>query len=65
MFGLSEKVLFQMLTKDIPVKSYEGYAEFIHTHLIPNIVEVIAANNEVILSHLEQERINDDSGKQY
>lgn len=56
MFGLSEEVILKMLKKNVPEKSYEGYAEFAHNYLIPNIVEVIAANNEAILFALEDDR---------
>ena len=55
MFGLTEETIITMLKKDVPVKSYEGYAEFAHKYLIPNIAEVIAANNEAILFHLQDE----------
>jgi len=56
MFGLPEEAILGMLKKNVPVQSYEGYAEFVHTYLIPNIVEVIAANNEAILFALEDDR---------
>lgn len=56
MFGLTDETILKMLKKNIPDKSYEGYAEFVHTYLIPNIVEVIAANNEAILFDLEDNR---------
>jgi len=65
MLGLPEETILSMLKKNVPVRSYEGYAEFAHEHLIPNIAEVIAANNEAILFNLEKERTKDDSGKQY
>ena len=55
-FGLSDEVILSMLKKNVPVQSYEGYAEFAHNHLIPNIAEVIAANNEAILFALEDDR---------
>ena len=45
-----------MLKKNVPETSYEGYAEFVHKYLIPNIAEVIAANNEVILFNLDDDR---------
>ncbi len=61
MFGLTEEAMLKMLKKNVPEKSYEGYAEFVHKYLIPNIVEVIAANNEVILFNLETDRSKDDS----
>ena len=56
MFGLPEEVILRMLKKNVPETSYEGYAEFVQTYLIPNIVEVIAANNEAILFALEDDR---------
>ena len=56
MFGLPEEAILKMLKKNVPERSYEGYAEFVHTYLIPNIVEVIAANNEAILFELETDR---------
>lgn len=52
--GLSEEVISRMLKKNVPVKSYEGYAEFVNRYLIPNIVEVISANNEAILFALKE-----------
>jgi len=55
-FGLSEESILKILTKDVPVRSYEGYAEFIHRYLIPNIAELIAANNDAILFCLKDER---------
>jgi len=61
MFGLTEETMLRMLKKNVPETSYEGYAEFVHTYLIPNIVEVIAANNEVILFNLETDRTKEDS----
>ncbi len=62
-FGLSDETILSMLKKNVPVNSYEGYAEFVQTHLISNIAEVISANNEVILFNLENERTKDDSSK--
>ena len=61
MFGLPEEAILKMLKKNVPVKSYEGYAEFVHTYLIPNIVEVISANNEAILFNLKDESSSYDS----
>ena len=60
MFGLTDEVILKMLKKNVPERSYEGYAEFVQTYLIPNIAEVIAANNEAILFQLEPERTKDD-----
>ncbi|OGO24619.1 MAG: hypothetical protein A2Z28_01150 [Chloroflexi bacterium RBG_16_51_9] len=57
--GLSKEVILQMLKKGVKEHSYEGYAEFVHTYVIPNIAEVIAANNEAILFALK------DSGSTY
>ena len=65
MLGLPDEAILSMLKKNVPDHSYEGYAEFAHKHLIPNIAEVISANNEAILFNLEKERAEDDSGKQY
>jgi len=59
--GLSEEVILKILKKNVPVKSYEGYAEFVHRYLIPNIVEVIAANNEAILFTLKEHGSTYDS----
>lgn len=61
MFGLTDEAILQMLKKNVPEHSYEGYAEFVHKYLIPNIAEVIAANNEVILFNLETDRTKEDS----
>ena len=59
MLGLTKEVILKLLKKNVPEKSYEGYAEFIHTYVIPNIAEVIAANNEAILFALK------DTGSSY
>ena len=61
MFGLPEEAILRMLKKNVPETSYEGYAEFVQTYLIPNIVEVIAANNEAILFQLKDESSTYDS----
>jgi len=53
MLGLSKEVILKMLKKGVPVHSYEGYAEWVHRHVIPNIAEVIVANNEAIMFHLK------------
>jgi hypothetical protein len=53
MLGLPEESILSMLKKNVPERSYEGYAELIHKYLIPNIAEVIAANNEAILFGLK------------
>ncbi len=52
--GLSNETILSVLKNKVPDHSYEGYVEFIHTHLTPNIAEVIAANNEVILFALDK-----------
>ena len=61
MIGLPEEVILTMLKKDVPDHSYEGYAEFAQTYLIPNIAEVIAANNEAILFALKEHGSEYDS----
>ena len=61
MFGLTDEAILKMLKKNVPVQSYEGYAEFAQTYLIPNIAEVIAANNEAILFQLKDESSEYDS----
>ena len=61
MFGLTDETILKMLKKNVPEHSYEGYAEFVHKYLIPNIVEVIAANNEAILFQLKDESSEYDS----
>jgi hypothetical protein len=58
-FGLSDETILSMRKKNVPVRSYEGYAELAQTYLIPNIAEVIAANNEAILFSLK------DHGSEY
>jgi len=66
MFGLTEEAMKKMLMKGIPDhKNAELYMDHITKYLIPNIIEVIAANNEVILSHLESDRTNENTGKSY
>ena len=60
-FGLSDETILSMLKKNVPVKSYEGYAEFAQTYLIPNIAEAIAANNEAILFTLKEHGSEYDS----
>jgi len=53
MFGLPEEAILSMLRDKVPVRSYEGYAEFAQEYLIANIAKVMAANNEAILFALE------------
>ena len=66
MFGLTEDTMSRMLLKGFPSNlNREIIMSEIVEMLIPNIVEVLAANNEVILSQLEEERTNEDSGKAY
>ena len=60
-FGLTDETILSMLKKNVPVKSYEGYAEFAHAYLIPNIAEVISANNEAILFALKEHGSEYDS----
>jgi len=55
MFGIPKEAILSMLKKNVPEKSYEGYAEFVQTYLIPNIAEVIDANNEAILFALKDD----------
>ena len=57
--GLTKGVILQMLKKNVPEKSYEGYAEFVHRHVIPNIAEVIASNNEAIFFALKEHGMYD------
>lgn len=57
--GLSEGVIAKMLKKDVPERSYEGHAEYVHRYLIPNIIEVISANNEAILFALKEQGVYD------
>ena len=59
MFGLSEEAILKMLKRNLPDRSMDLCTEIIHDYLIPNIVEVIAANNEAILFTLQ------DSGSTY
>lgn len=64
MFGLTEEAMLKMLNKNINQFSQsEVDMGWIRNRLIPNIVEVIAANNEVLLFNLETERTKDNSGK--
>ena len=66
MFGLTEDAMLRMLNKNVHQHSQsEVDMGFIRNYLIPNIVEVIAANNEALLFHLEKDRTSDDSGKTY
>ena len=55
-FGLTEETMVKMLNKNVPERSYSGEIEFVSKYLIPNIIEVISANNEAILFNLETER---------
>jgi len=57
MFGLTEETMTKMLMAKVSNNpNSEVYMSFILNHLIPNIVEVIAANNEAILFALEDDR---------
>ena len=62
-FGLTEETMTKMLNKNVPERSYSGEIEFVSRYLIPNIIEVISANNEAILFNLETERTKEDSSK--
>jgi len=63
-FGLTEETMSKMLLKRVPNNpNSEVYMGFILEHLIPNIVEVISANNEALLFNIETERIKDASGE--
>ncbi len=62
MFGLTEETMSQMLIKRLPNNpNSEVYMQHILEYLIPNIVEVIAANNEAILFQLKDESSEYDS----
>ncbi|MFC1981397.1 hypothetical protein ACFLVN_04040 [Chloroflexota bacterium] len=66
MFGLTEEAMLKMMRKNINRASGGDIGPgYLYDVLIPNIVEVIAANNEVLLSHLETERTQEDTGKSY
>lgn len=54
--GLPEEAMSRMLKKNVPEHSYTGEIDFVSKYLIPNIVEVIAANNEAIFFALEDDR---------
>lgn len=58
MLGLTEDAMLNMLRKNVQFRnsSYHEGEDFIYKTLIPNIVEVIAANNEAILFNLEDDR---------
>jgi len=60
-FGLTEETMLQMLNKRVPQSQSEVDYGFIRNYLIPNIVEVIAANNEAILFQLKDESSEYDS----
>ena len=63
-FGLTEETMMKMLNKNVKQNpNSEVYMSFFHNTLIPNIVEVIAANNEALLFNLEAERTKTDSDK--
>jgi len=56
MFGLPEDAMKQMLMKGMPGKAdSEMYRSEVYNYLIPNIIEVISANNEAILFQLKDE----------
>ena len=56
MFGLTKEVMLKMLKKNIPDNDFEAYYTLIREKLIPNIVEVIAANYKAILFKLQKDR---------
>ena len=60
-FGLPEEAISRMLKKNVPERSYSGESDFVSKYLIPNIVEVISANNEAILFQLKDESSTYDS----
>ncbi len=51
--GLPKETMIRMLRKDIPDLG-DALSEIIDKRLIPNIAEVIAANNEAILFQLKK-----------
>jgi hypothetical protein len=59
--GLPKDLILQMLKKGVPLKDYAGHAEFVQKHVIPNVAEVIAANNEAILFALKDPGATYDS----
>jgi hypothetical protein len=55
MSGLPKEAIIKMLKKNIHFGPYpEAYQELIDKILIPNIAEVIEANNEAILFSLKE-----------
>jgi len=62
MFGLTEDAMVKILNKNVNQnRNSEVYMQTILEHLIPNIVELIAANNEAILFQLKDESSDYDS----
>ncbi len=62
MFGLTEETMAKMLMAKVPNNpNSEVYMSTLLNTLIPNIVEVIAANNEAILFQLKDESSTYDS----
>ena len=59
MIGLPEEAILSMLKKDIRESKFDEFSQILHNRLIPNIAEVIAANNEAILFALENESTYD------
>ncbi len=51
--GLPKEAMVRMLRKDVPDLG-DALSEIIEKRLIPNIAEVIAANNEAILFQLKK-----------
>ena len=56
MFGLPEEAMKQILMNDLTMRAdSEMYRSEVYNYLIPNIVELISANNEAILFQLKGE----------
>ena len=56
MLGLTEDAMKRMLMEGMPGKAdSEMYRSEVYDYLIPNIVELISANNEAILFQLKDE----------
>ena len=62
MLGLPEDAMRRMLMKGMSGNlNSEVYHSEIQNHLIPNIIELISANNEAILFQLKDESSTYDS----
>ena len=56
MLGLTEDAMKRMLMKDLTMTAdSEMYRSEVYNYLIPNIIELITANNEAILFQLKDE----------